>query len=264
MLPKPYYSTNLGVLYNADCLEIMPKLPLIDMVVTSPPYDELRQYGGYEFDYKKTAFNLFGLIRVGGVVVWVVGDQVENGSETGTSFRQALYFKDVAGFKLHDTMIYLKTGFNNPSSNRYHQVFEYMFVFSKEVPKTFNPIKDRINHYNKRGGRSIRQKNGTTKKGDGGQSLKPRGMRFNVWEISCPGISGTIHPATFNVQIPQDHITSWSNSGDLVLDPFIGSGTTAIACERLNRRWIGIEIEEKYCEIAVKRIKKERSQLKLF
>ena len=250
---KPYYETKLGKLYHGDCLEIMPELDPVDLVLTSPPYDDLREYGGYKFDFKKTAKYIFNNIKQGGIVVWVVGDEIINESETGTSFKQALYFKEI-GFNLHDTMIYLKAGFNNPSNNRYHQIFEYMFIFSKGKPVVFNAIKDRENKYKKRGGTSVRQKDGTIVKGFGGQFLEQFGQRFNVWLFSHHDKSGEPHPATFPKKLANDHIISWSNKNDTVLDPFIGSGTTAIACERLNRKWIGIEIEEKYCEIAAKRI----------
>jgi site-specific DNA-methyltransferase (adenine-specific) len=138
-------------IYNEDCLLTMGRMPnnFIDLVVTSPPYDNLRDYKGYEFDYKKIIKELYRIVKDGGVVVWVVGDSVVDGSETGNSFRQALYFKKI-GFRIYDTMIYEKHNFSHPESNRYHQIFEYMFVFSKGNPKTFNPIKDRKNvWYNK-------------------------------------------------------------------------------------------------------------------
>ena len=136
----------LNKIYNEDCLDTMAKMPdnFINLTVTSPPYDNLRQYNGYSFDFESIAKELFRVTKQGGVVVWIVGDETVKGSETGTSFKQALFFKEI-GFNLHDTMIYQKHNFSNPSSNRYHQIFEYMFVFSKGKPKTFNPIKDRKN-----------------------------------------------------------------------------------------------------------------------
>ena len=197
-------------------------------------------------------------------MVWVVADATVNGSETGTSFKQALYFKEI-GFNLHDTMIYLKNGFSNPSLNRYHQIFEYMFIFSKEKPKTFNPIKDRKNKYAGEtcwGKNTVRQKDGTL------EERKRRvnseyGMRFNVWKYKVGGGIGQKdkiaykHPATFPEQLAYDHIISWSNENDIVLDPLCGSGTTLKMAEKLNRKWIGIEINPKYCEIAKQRIIKE-------
>jgi site-specific DNA-methyltransferase (adenine-specific) len=244
----------------------MSRMPdkFVDLTVTSPPYDGLRTYKGYEFDFEAIAKELYRVTKDGGVVVWVVGDETINGSETGTSFRQALYFKDVCGFNLHDTMIYLKTGFNNPATGRYHQVFEYMFVFSNGKPAMFNPIKDRENAYLKRGGRSIRQKDGKTKKGFGGQFLEQFGQRYNVWMINHYGKSGEQHPATFPEKLAVDHILSWSNEGDLVYDPMIGSGTTAKAALMANRQYIGSEISKEYVDIAEKRISLYTQQLRMF
>lgn len=239
----------------------------IDLTVTSPPYDNLRTYeNSLEWNFKiftKVAKQLFRITKPGGVVVWVVGDATINGSETGTSFRQALFFKKI-GFNLHDTMIYLKTGFNNPSNNRYHQIFEYMFILSKGNIEKFNLIEDRENKYKKRGGRSIRQKNGKTEKGFGGQFLSKYGKRFNVWLINHYGISGGIHPATFPEQLANDHIISWSNENDLVFDPFCGSGTTGKMAIRNNRNFIGIEKVEKYYNISKKRIEEEIEKTSLF
>ena len=131
-----------------NCVEIMKEWEnnIIDLTITSPPYDNLRDYKGYVFDFENIAKQLYRVTKSGGVVVWIVGDATIKGSETGTSFRQALYFKEI-GFNLHDTMIYSKAGFQYPATNRYHQTFEYMFIFSKGKPKTFNPIKDRKNKW---------------------------------------------------------------------------------------------------------------------
>ena len=265
-----YYKTELGVLYCEDCLKGMPLIPneSINMVLTSPPYDNLRDYRGYEFDFFNIAKELHRILKVGGVVVWVVGDATIDGSETGTSFKQALYFKEI-GFNLHDTMIYEKDSPANPSSNRYHQLFEYMFVFSKGEPSTFNPIKDKINTYTS-------SKSGTMRLKDG--SMVPKkdlswgeyGMRNNIWRMGVGYMKSTKdkiayqHPAIFPDILARDHIISWSNRNDVVFDPFIGSGTTAVACEKLGRRWIGIEISEDYCKIAKERILTEARQIKMF
>lgn len=241
----------------------MAKMPdnFIDLTVTSPPYDNLRNYNGYEFDFESIAKELFRVTKKGGVVVWVVGDATINGSESGTSFKQALYFMQ-CGFKLHDTMIYLKQGFANPSSNRYHQVFEYMFVLCKEQLKTFNPIKDKSNNWGntQTGDTTQRQKDGSLKQGSK-RDINLFGMRYNVWEVKNEGGWNNVdmgtkkHPATFPDGLPRDHIISWSNEGDLIYDPFIGSGTTAKMAHLLKRNWIGSEISAEYCKIAEKRIK---------
>ncbi len=223
----------------------------IDLTVTSPPYDNLRTYKGFVFDYQSMFKELYRITKPGGVVVWVVGDATINGSETGTSFKQALYAKDI-GFNLHDTMIYEKAGFSNPSNNRYHQVFEYMFIFSKGRPKTFNPLKDRKKKWNGSwGNASNRQKNGILIKKEK-TTCNEYGMRFNIWRYANGkgfGQKDEIsyrHPATFPEQLAQDHILSWSNEGDVVLDPMCGSGTTCKMAWLNNRKFIGIDISEEY------------------
>ena len=255
----------INKIYNENCLETMAKMPdnFIDLTVTSPPYDNLRTYNGYCFDFENVAKELFRVTKKGGVVVWIVGDATIKGSETGTSFRQALFFKEI-GFNIHDTMIYQKNNFSNPSSNRYHQIFEYMFVLSKGKPKTFNPIKDRKNIYGGQigswGKNTSRQKDGTmverTKK-----VIEEYGQRYNIWtfKTSKNGQEDEIaykHPAIFPSQLVRDHLISWSNEGDLIYDPFMGSGTTAKMSILNNRNWIGSEISSEYCNIIEERVKK--------
>lgn len=254
-----------------NCAEIMESWPdeCIDLTVTSPPYDNLRDYKGYTFDFETIAKQLYRITKPGGVVVWVVGDATINGSETGTSFRQALYFKDVCGFSLHDTMIYKKKASVFPNTNRYYQAFEYMFVFSKGRPKTVNLIKDRRNLCS---GRAIsgtdRQKDGTFMPRRKGKIISKLGVRFNIWEYPTGWSNSTRdeiafqHPAVFPEQLAADHIISWSNPGDIVLDPMCGSGTTCKMALKLGRRFIGIDIAEEYCEIARKRVEAEKERQK--
>lgn len=255
-------------LWIGDCVDVMKHLPdgSVDLTVTSPPYDNLRTYNGFSWDFENTAKELFRITKDGGVVVWVVGDATTNGSETGTSFRQALYFME-CGFNLHDTMIYDKGNCPFPDKTRYYNVFEYMFVFSKGKPKAFNPICDRKN---KCGGEKIqsttlRQPDGSLKKTSAeihktGRKIKEYGSRFNIWRISPGKGKSTLddyafaHPAIFPEQIANDHIISWSNPGDTVLDCFMGSGTTGKMAVLNNRKFIGIEIDEGYFDIAVRRI----------
>jgi len=264
----------INKIYNEDCLITLSKVPKesIDLTVTSPPYDDLRtynnfvsgkktEYNGYSFDFENIANELYRTTKKGGVLVWIVGDGTEKGSETGTSFRQALYFKEI-GFNIHDTMIYMKNNFSNPSSNRYHQIFEYMFVLSKGKPKTFNSIKDRKNVYGGQvgswGKNTSRQVDGTMverKK----KIIEEYGQRYNVWQFktSKNGQEDEIayqHPAIFPIQLVKDHIISWSNPEDLVYDPFMGSGTTAKASILLNRKFFGSEISKEYYDLSVKRI----------
>ena len=253
-----YYKNNFGYFIDDDCLSFMRKLDdcCVDLTVTSPPYDNLRKYNGYCFDFENIAKELFRITKDGGVVVWVVGDSTIKGSETGTSFRQALYFMD-CGFNLHDTMIWHKISpFQH--KNRYISSFEYMFVFSKGKPKTTNIICDRKN---KHGGQTIhgteRMPDGTTRQLSGAKNkrkIKEYGQRYNVWDIPPNKSNKTGHPATFPEQLANDHIISWSNEGDTILDPFMGSGTTAKMAILNKRNYIGFEISKEYCDIAEKRI----------
>lgn len=250
-------------LHEEDCLEIMKNIPdkSINLTVTSPPYDNLRTYNNTlvwnENIWKNVLSELYRVIKIGGVVVWVVSDATIKGSETGTSFKQALYAKEI-GFNLHDTMIYLKPNFSAVGTlkSRYASVFEYMFVFVKGNLKTFNPIKDRENKmYNKKKGGTIRQKDGSMKRmSSEGKRYGKFGQRFNVWNINPQTVKG--HPAPFPLSLAQDHIISWSNEGDMVLDCFMGSGTTGVACVNTNRNFIGIEKDKEYFKIAKERIEK--------
>lgn len=242
-----------------DCRKGMANMDAesVDLVVTSPPYDSLRDYKGYIFDEKRTIDLLYRVVKKGGVVVWIVNDATIDGSETGSSFRQALYFKEV-GFNIHDTMIWKKVS-GNQHKVRYIPSFEYMFVFSKGSPKTVNLIMDRENRY---AGQLVQgydtSKNGEKRIKSGAKKskvIKEVGVRLNVWEIPADTGSRTCHPAVFPEILVRDHILSWSNKGDLVLDPFMGSGTTAVAALNTQRDFIGFEISEEYCKIAEDRLR---------
>jgi len=250
-------------LYNEDCLNILPTIPRnsIDLIITSPPYDNIRDYNNsstWNFDiFKKIADELKKTLKDGGVIVWIVNDATINGSETLTSFKQALYFKEI-GLNLHDTMIWQKETFTAVGSikTRYAPIFEYMFVISKKKIKTFNPLIDRLNKsYGKKYHGTIRQKNGFTKKiCNQGRLFKKFGIRQNIWKINTEKNNKTNHPAVFPISLVEDHIKTWSNKNDVVLDCFMGSGTTGIACKKLNRKFIGIEKDTKYFDIAKNRI----------
>ena len=240
-----------------DCLEVIKSLPdaSIDLTVTSPPYDNLRIYNGYSFDFEGIAKELYRVTKDGGVVVWVVGDATINGSETGTSFKQALYFKDI-GFNLHDTMIYQKS--TPPlTHNRYEQNFEYMFVFSKKKPKTFNGIRVERKYKDTRQNKAFR-KNADNSIDYGYSTQNSTVLKTNIWQIFAGGGNSdklaSKHPAPFPEQLAHDHIISWSNEGDTVLDCFLGSGTTGKVAKQLNRQFIGIEISPEYLEISKRRI----------
>ena len=255
----------LNKVTQGDCLEILRTMDdcSVDLTVTSPPYDNLRTYNGYSFDFEGIARELYRVTKEGGLVVWVVADATVNGSETGTSFRQALYFKEI-GFNLHDTMIWNKQNCSSVGSlNRYENVFEYMFVFSKGKPKTANIIKDKPN---KRAGEiqsgSIRQSDGTVRKTSnyGKKAIEKFGRRQNVWNIfPAKSKKERLHPAPFSEQLANDHIITWSNEGDVVLDIFGGSGTTAKMAVLNSRNFIHLDISEEYCEIAQRRIDEAKS-----
>ena len=256
----PYFAQDGVTLYHGDNVQTMREaIPdaSIDLVVTSPPYDNLRTYGGHTWDFEGLAAELWRTIKPGGVVVWIVADATVDGSETGTSFRQALHFKNI-GFRLHDTMIYLKDAVSFPDSTRYGQVFEFMFVFSREKPATINLLCDRVNvSYGRSVSGTERQPDGSTKpQACCGQPINKYGNRFNVWEIATTKGNCTLgHPAIFPESLARDHILSWSNEGDVVFDPFSGSGTTLKMARLMGRQGIGIEIHERYCEIAAERLR---------
>lgn len=261
------YMRDKNRIIHGNCVPVMMGFPdeCIDLIVTSPPYDNLRDYHGYILNVSAMVCEFMRIMKPGGVIVWVVGDATIKGSETGTSFRQALAFMDV-GFRLHDTMIYEKNGSSYPDSTRYYSIFEYMFIFSKGRPKTINLIQDRKNKWinGSWGKQSMRQVDGTLKQREKYNS-KEYGVRFNIWRINTgAGFShedkiAHNHPATFPESLAKDHIISWSNEGDLVLDPMCGSGTTCKMAERLKRKWIGIDTSAKYCLLARNRIRKEVS-----
>ena len=258
-------------LYNENCAKFLKKVPKesISMILTSPPYDNLRTYKGASWHsgvFKEVAQELYRVLNDGGVLVWVVGDETRDGSESGNSFRQALFFKKI-GFNLHDTMIYNKNGAPQ-NQKRYEQYFEYMFVFTKGKIKTFNGISDKpnVNAGQKITGKQ-RQKNGILKKHNGAfkdKRIAEYGLRGNIWHYGTGHMKSSKdkrafeHPATFPEALAHDHITSWSNKGDLVMDPFMGSGTTGVMAVRLKRKFIGIEIAKEYFSIAKERIEEEQ------
>ena len=254
---------NECTLLMGDCIERMKEIESgsVDLTVTSPPYDNLRSYNGNneqwgEHVWKAVLADLYRVTKDGGVVVWVVGDATIKGSETGSSFRQAIQFMDF-GFNLHDTMIWNKGSFTAVGAlkTRYAQTFEYMFVLTKGKLKTFNPIKDRKNKVKGKIGGKLRLKNGDMRQmSTHGKQRAEYGQRFAIWDQPPCGGNKTGHPAPFPEQLAHDHIVSWSNEGDTVLDPFMGSGTSGVAAKNLNRKFIGIELDEEYFKIAQERI----------
>ena len=252
---KAYYKNKYGIILNMDCVEAMKLMPdeCVDLTVTSPPYDNLRTYEGFSWDFESTAKELYRITKQRGVVVWVVGDATIKGSETGTSFKQALYFKEI-GFNLYDTMIWEKPSPAAPTEGRYYDVFEYMFILSKGKPKTLNLIKDRENKsYGMKFKKETRSCRENRTMLSTFRTINKTSRRFNVWQISR-GVNKTQHPAVFPEQLANDHIISWSNENDIVFDPFIGSGTTAKMAMLNNRKFIGCELSENYCQIIKERL----------
>lgn len=252
-----------ATLYLADSSEAIPAIGGFDAVVTSPPYGNLRDYGGHGGpDLLRIIGLLAAQLNDGGVIVWNTADQTVDGSETGDSFRQALHAIN-CGLRLHDTMIYCKEGVTFPNANRYHPAFEYMFVFSSGAPKTFNGIRDWANKW--RGSAmhgTDRLKDGSTKRiSNHGQGVPQYGLRRNWWPIANPytGETGG-HPAPMPYAMAFDHISTWTVPGDLVVDPFLGSGTSGVAAVSQGRRFVGIEIHEPYFDIACDRIDKAQRQ----
>ena len=256
-------------LWHGDCLELMKNIPdgSVDLTVTSPPYDNLRTYNGFSWDFENTARELLRITKNGGVVVWIVGDSYDKrGSETLTSFKQALFFKEI-GFNVHDTMIYQKNSYPFPPSNRYYQQFEYMFVLSKGKPKTANLLRQKTKW------RKDTNQVSTCRNADGSTSAmkyekgKEDRILDNVWLINTGYMRTTKdkfaykHPAMFPEELCEKHILSWSNEGDIIFDCFMGSGTTGKMAVLNNRRFIGIELDEGYFNIAKKRIEEAVNDL---
>ena len=245
-----------------DSQEVLKTFPdgCIDLTITSPPYSDLRHYGNTltkdNWNHNKfmgIADELYRVTQEGGVVVWIVNDKTEKGSKSLVSFRQAIYFQEI-GFNVNDVMIWEKT---NPCpvvrQPRYQDVFEYMFILSKGVPKTFNPIMVPCKCANQ-------EYHSTTKNmgGENGRTYKEfvinkEKVSGNVWEVAIAQ-NKTKHPAVYPQQLVEKHILSWSDEGDLILDPFVGSGTTAIVAKRMNRKYIGIEINPEYVDICQERL----------
>ena len=252
-------------LLHGDCLELMKDIPdnSIDMILTSPPYDNIKNYNNnLHWDFNNTANEINRLLKSGGVNIWVVGDQTKKGSETGTSFKQALYFMEL-GLKLHDTMIYRKKNYTPLTHRRYEQEFEYMFCFVKGKISTFNPIMVPCKWAGtKTWGESTYYKSASDKlthrprKRIGSHKIKGNIFEYVVGSTKTGKIK---HPAMFPLKLAEDQVGTWTNENDVVLDMFMGSGTTGIACKNLNRKFIGIEKDDKYFEIAKQRIKRHES-----
>lgn len=249
----------LNEIYHSDCVELMKSMEesSIDLTVTSPPYDELRNYNGYKFDFENIAKGLYRVTKIGGIVVWVVGDKINKGNKSLTSFKQALFFQEI-GFNVHDVMIYKKRNTPFMRANAYTNCFEFMFVFSKNKVNTFNPLKDK----------TVRQGMEMVPYAKGPDAvnnkvlkeLKAEKNRTNIWEYAV-GYGGTTsdkiafeHPAVFPEKLAEEHILSWTNVGDVIFDPMCGSGTTCKMALKNNRSYIGCDISEEYVNLTKRRL----------
>ena len=251
----------LNTIYNEGCLDTMKRMNnnFIDLVITSPPYDNLRKYKGYTFDFESIAKELYRVIKIGGIIIWIVGDKIKNGNRSLTSFKQALYFQEI-GFNVHDVMIYKKKNTPFMRSNAYTNCYEFMFVLSKQKINTFNRLTEKTVRHGFEGLPFNKGVDGINKKVV--KELKEKKTKINIWEYAV-GLGGTTkdreafkHPAIFPEKLAEDHILSWSNQNDIIYDPFMGSGTTAKMALLNNRYYLGSEISKEYCEIANKRMNK--------
>lgn len=252
-------NTVFNTILNIDCVKGMQAMQadVIDLTVTSPPYDNIRDYKGYSFEFEKIADQLFRITKVGGVVVWVVGDKINKGNKSLTSFMQALYFQQI-GFNVHDIMIYQKKNTPFMRSNAYTNCYEFMFVFSKGSPRVFNPLKTKTKRSGFEGLPFNKKADGINKKAIG--ELKTEKTLTNIWAYAV-GLGGSTsdkiafqHPAIFPERLASDHIQSWTNEGDLVFDPMSGSGTTCKMAKILGRKYLGMEISKEYCDVANERL----------
>lgn len=253
-----------------DCLDGMARMPgeSVPLSVTSPPYGGLRTYDGHSsFDFLAVAKELYRVTMPGGVVVWVVQEQIIDGSESGETSRQRLAFADI-GFRLHHTMVMAKSGGHQHSSNRYGRALEYAIILSKGVPRYFCPFRDKPN---KEAGRMKTFKNRLP---DGSfapvkhRMTPPFGIRPPVWtyatgrNVTAKEGYALDHPAVMPEKMAEDHILSWSKVGDLIFDPFAGSGTT-LKMARLNyRNYLGFEVNPDYVEIARRRLRDGEVQIR--
>jgi len=252
-------AVKLNTIYHSDCVKLMESMDAnsVDLTVTSPPYDKLRNYNGYQFNFENIAGGLFKVTNKGGIVVWVVGDKIKNGNRSLTSFKQALYFQSV-GFNVHDVMIYKKKNTPFMRTNAYTNCYEFMFVLSKGSPKTFNPLRVKTARQGHEMMPFNKGADGINRKTLG--ELKPEKTKINIWEYAT-GLGGTTrdriafrHPAVYPEKLAEDHILSWTNPGDVVFDPMCGSGTTCKMALENNRFYIGCDISKEYVELTEKRL----------
>ncbi len=256
----------LNKIICGDCVEVLKSIPdnSIDLVVTSPPYDGIRKYNGFSFNLHSTGKELFRVLKDGGIIAMVIQDQTKNFGKSLTSFKTIIDWCENVGFKLFETIIYKKHGAEGAWwTKRFRVDHEYIPIFLKgERPAYFN--KEPLKIPSKHGGKTMtgcatRLTNGKTLKSKR-VFINPMKCRGTLWDYTTCGDGTRLkhqHPATFPDKIPVDFIRCFCPKNGIVLDPFIGSGTTALAAIQLNRNYIGIDISKEYCELAKKRIREE-------
>lgn len=237
-----YYRTDLGVLYHGDCLEIMPHLEPVDLVLTDPPYPKLK----YGVDWNKYPHGCSDRYRESKSMGTPWGNDVsgsrmaskisKHGSLIFCSFHSVDIFSTIIDGKRAALCSWYQSNSPPSQNNAPHFQVEYVWAYRKNPGLNWRELKTFYD-------------------------VKRLQAGCMATERLVDGGGKALHPTQKPLSLIMDLLKI---GGDLILDPFLGSGTTAVACERLNRRWIGIEIEEKYCEIAKKRIEKERRQMRLF
>ena len=252
-----------------DCVEGIKKLPdeSIDLMITSPPYDGIRKYNGFNYDLHATGKEIYRVLKDGGIAVMVIQDQTKNFGKTLTSFKMIIDWCDNIGFKLFETVIYKKHGGEGAWwTKRFRVDHEYMPIFLKgERPQYFN--KEHLKIPSKHGGKTM---TGCATRLTNGKTLKSKKVTINLmkcrgtlWNYTTCGDGSRLkhqHPATFPNKIPFDFIECFCPKKGVVIDPFIGSGTTALAAIELERNYIGFDISKEYCDLAKKRIKEEANR----
>ncbi|MFH1192783.1 MAG: transcriptional repressor LexA [Candidatus Jorgensenbacteria bacterium] len=272
VVSRKYGALPLNKIICGDTVEVMKKFPdnSVDMIITSPPYDSIRDYKGFSFNLHETGKEIFRVLKGGGIAVMVIQDQTKNFGKSLTSFKTIIDWCDNVGFKLFETTIYRKYGAEGAWWNKRFRVdHEYMPIFLKgDRPHYFN--KEHLKIPSKHGGKTLT--GGGTRLTNGVRintrpiKINPMKCRGTIWEYMTAGDGSRLkhqHPATFPNQLPYDFINCFCPPGGIVLDPFVGSGTTTVAAKNLGRKYIGIDIAKEYCNIAERRMKLETSSQRL-
>ena len=263
---EKFLSEHINSIICGDSAEVLKNFPdnSIDMVVTSPPYDGLRDYNGFSLDLHKIGKEIYRVLKDGGIAVMVIQDATKDFAKSLTSFRTIVDWCDNVGFRLFETVIYHKNGTEGAWwKQRFRVDHEYMPIFMKgKKPQYFNkePLKIPSKHGGKvMSGSGNRRTDGTLSE-TVRRPINTMKCRGTVWDYLMAGDKNPLkrkHPAVFPDKIPYDCIQCFCPEGGLVLDPFIGCGSTAVMAKVLGRNYIGIDISREYCDLAEERIEKD-------